>query len=160
MGRSYVEDRIDKTIMQSLVVVLEDMVSRLKKNQESDKEPPLDECLRIAEANRLVEELRHLISLPPTISMEAQSEPSDVGHAHQDNSAQPPTPYPSRIISKLNNGQLRTAVPKEGDDEVIQFGMGKIEISENDEVTDVVQKDTGPTTDSGGNVVPLPNQSR
>lgn len=157
-GQAYIRAKIKRTMMSALALLLEDMVGR-NKNQIDSEELDLEDCLRIAEARNTAEELRHLL----TISPEALA----VTPTHQDES-NPTTTYKephaeilstSRIMKKVRNGEIKKAPEKPGDSETINLGVGQIEISENDEVIDIV----GPTKSSReslskpGKVIPYPD---
>jgi len=135
---------MNRATLAALALLLDDCAQRLEDNQRNQEGPPLSECLRLAEAKRLSEELRHLLSLPPSMTMERLDAPT-LGTPDQgsvpDNSGINPNLHASRITSKIASGEIRRVpIGTADDEEVLNMGMGRIEISENDEVTDVVEK--------------------
>lgn len=142
-GWNFVTDRMNRATLAALALLLDDCAKRIEGAQ-AGKEPGLDDIMRLAEAKRLSEELRHLLSLPPSVTIQdtSQALPAITGEIRDSSGTS--NIHGSRITSRIASGEIkRSAIPDQGEEEEIlnlNMGLGKIEISENDEVTDVIEK--------------------
>ena len=118
----------DRTILESLELLLEELASRPER---PDCQPR--ERLIAVDAQRLTMQIRHLLSVPIDIASNPIQEA-------------PPSPVPSgmsrgtrsRIADGVMNGSIK---PSQGTGEAVSFGIGKVEITENDEIVDEVTPD-------------------
>lgn len=131
MEEQFIKDQIDRTIMEALATLLDDLALR-SRQKSLGTELTSEECLIKANSQRLSQQLRHFLSLPPRIS-EKPDTPQETPQVKSTKSS-------SRIFQKIREGEIK--VNQNSDEEVesetLSVGTGPIEISENDEVVDVV----------------------
>lgn len=156
--REYITWQVYKTIMQSQVLLLEDMNARIQKDHADVSDPPLQECLRLSESERLIAELRHLITLPPANAESTKKQSHERESVPRSTAGQPVQFNPgSRITQKIFAGDIKVSPPQSDDTIVLPAGLGTIELTENDETTDVISRDhdQSENKDDTSNVIPL-----
>ena len=116
----FIKLETDRVIMESLSVLLEDVVSR----SNNDGCDPRTRLIAV-DAERLRMQIRQLLSIPIGELIKKEPVPS-VPTLPQVNLPK------SRIANGVANGTIKQSKPN--DNPEVQFGLGKIEVTENDEV--------------------------
>jgi len=129
----FLRAQFERTILESMAVLLEDLNIRLS---QQDCNP--SQLVLKAESGRLIGQIKFLMGLPVQLGPCGADTPQAPGlkvdaHAR--------ITQPSRIVQGIVDGSIKQKPSGDGDSDNISFGMGKVEITENDEVVDEILPD-------------------